>query len=60
MKRIMSLMLGLSLLTGLAVFAQDPPKDTTKKASKSKSTKAPSKGKKKKATTTSTAPAPPK
>ncbi len=57
MKRIMSLMLGLSLLSGMAVFAADA-KDTTKKTGKS--TKGTAKGKKKKATTTSTAPAPSK
>jgi hypothetical protein len=50
MKKIMSLMLGLSLLSGMAVFADNKPADTTKSTSKTKSTA--SKGKKKKATTT--------
>ncbi len=46
MKKIMSLMLGLSLLSGMAVFAgQDT--STTKTKTKSTKTKAPSKGKKK-------------
>jgi hypothetical protein len=63
MKKIMSLMLGLSLLSGMAVFAQDKPAETkatttkSTKASKStttKSTKSTVKAKKKKATTTST------
>ena len=42
MKKIMSLMLGLSLLSGIAVFAQDKPADTGKKtkATKAKTTKA--------------------
>ena len=42
MKKIMNLMLGLSLLSGLAVFAQDKPATTTKstvKSTKTKSTK---------------------
>ena len=43
MKKIMSLMLGLSLLTGVAVFADNPT--NTSKSTKTKSTK--SKGKKK-------------
>ena len=47
MKKIMSLMLGLSLLSGLAVFAGDT---NTSKSTKTKSTS--TKGKKKKATTT--------
>jgi hypothetical protein len=50
MKKIMSLMLGLSLLSGMAVFADDKPATTTSKSTKTKSTS--SKGKKKKATTT--------
>jgi hypothetical protein len=62
MKKIMSLMLGLSLLSGMAVFAQDKPAETkaTTKATKApkstttKSTKSTVKGKKKKATTTAT------
>jgi hypothetical protein len=50
MKKIMSLMLGLSLLSGMAVFAQEK---MTTKSTKTKSTKSStSKGKKKKATTT--------
>jgi hypothetical protein len=53
MKKIMSLMLGLSLLSGMAVFAAD-----NTKAPKTKKTGTTSKGKKKKATSTSTAPAP--
>jgi hypothetical protein len=44
MKKIMTLMLGLSMLTGVAVFAQDKPADTTptttKKVKKSKTKKA--------------------
>jgi hypothetical protein len=53
MKKIMSLMLGLSLLSGMAVFADNKPADTTKSTSKSTKTKSTaSKGKKKKATTT--------
>ena len=56
MKKIMSLMLGLSLLSGMAVFAQEK---MTTKATKAKSTKAKSsktsttKGKKKATTTAS-------
>jgi hypothetical protein len=49
MKKIMSLMLGLSLLSGMAVFAAD---DT--KAPKTKKTGTTSKGKKKKSTMTKT------
>jgi len=50
MKKIMSLMLGLSLLAGSAVvFAQDKPADS-KKSSKKKG------GKKKKGTTTDSTP----
>ena len=45
MKKIMSLMLGLSLLTGMVAFA-----DNSTKSTKMKSTA--TKGKKKKATTT--------
>jgi len=48
MKKIMSLMLGLSLLSGLVAFAGDT---STTKSTKMKSTA--TKGKKKKATTTS-------
>jgi len=48
MKKIMSLMLGLSLLSGMVVFAGDTSTTKTKKTAKSTT----SKGKKKKATTT--------
>ena len=49
MKRIMSLMLGLSLILGAtAVFAQDKPADATKTEKKKKA------GKKKKDATTKT------
>jgi hypothetical protein len=51
MKKIMSLILGLSLLSGMAVFADNKPADTTKATSKTK-IKNTTKGKKKKATTT--------
>ncbi len=59
MKRIMSLMLGLSLLSGMAVFAGAPGKGTksTTKSTKTKSTKTKS-TKTHKGTTTP--PAPPK
>jgi len=49
MKKIMSLMLGLSLLTGVAVFA-DNPTNTSKSTKKSTKTK----GKKKSTTVTTT------
>jgi hypothetical protein len=42
MKKLMSLMLGLSLLVGAtAVFAQDKPAETTKTTKKSKKAKKP-------------------
>ena len=50
MKKIMSLMLGLSMLTGVAVFADNPT--STTKSTKTKSTK--TKGKKKSTTVTTT------
>ncbi len=52
MKKIMSLMLGLSLLSGMVVFAGAPDETKTSKSKKT-GTSAP-KGKKKKATTTAT------
>ena len=56
MKKIMSLMLGLSLLSGMAVFAQEK---MTTKSTKTKGTKTTTKstvvkGKKKKGTTKAT------
>jgi hypothetical protein len=39
MKKIMSLMLGLSLLTGVVAFAQDKMQDTTTTTKKTKKTK---------------------
>ena len=41
MKKIMTLMLGLSFLAGTVgvMFAQEPPKTETKKATKKKATK---------------------
>jgi len=50
MKKFMTLMLGLSLLSGVAAFAQDKPADTTSTTKKTKK----SKKSKKTATTTST------
>jgi hypothetical protein len=58
MKKIMSLMLGLSLVLGAAsMFAQDTP---AKKDDKTTTTKKPKKGKKKPTTDTTTTPTPPK
>ncbi len=47
MKKLMSLMLGLSIALGsVAMFAQDAPKDDSKKMEKKKGTKKPKKSKK--------------
>lgn len=51
MKKFMTLMLGLSLLSGIAAFAQDKPADTNSTTTTKKHVK---KSKKKHASTTST------
>lgn len=52
MKKLMSLMLGLSLVLGASAFAQDAPKEDTTKTKKAKRTK---RSKKAKSTTDTTA-----